>query len=94
MPEYQTNVIVSPHNVWSLTKHAAGSLNKAAAKLDAKVYGTATNTIIVQKPTPPPPKPHHPVLEILGAIGMTLLLFAVFIGLLTGKIRMRDCVGP
>jgi hypothetical protein len=45
--EYQTNIVVDHHNVWTLSKHVAGSLNKFAARTDANVYGTKTNIMVV-----------------------------------------------
>ena len=45
--DYQTNIVVDKHNAWTLTKHLVQSANKQAAKLDAKIYGTKTNVVIV-----------------------------------------------
>ena len=59
------------HNIWTLTKHVAGSVNKAAAHIDKAIYN-------------PDPKPLswfelHPVLgAIVGILGGIVLIVGIF----------------
>lgn len=89
MPEYVTNTVVEGHNTWTLIKHAAGSINKAAAKTDAVVYGTQVKVEVKPKPF----EDSHPILAVMSMVLMGVLLLAVFIGFLTGNIRGRDMIG-
>jgi hypothetical protein len=58
------------HNIWTLTKHVAGSINKAAAKVDVKIYGhTVTQTQAIL----PPSKPH----AMLGISDVFIGIFAL-----------------
>jgi hypothetical protein len=85
--EYVTNVVVSPHNTWTLIKHVAGSVNKAAAKTDAIVYGTQVKVEVKEKPV------DHPVLTVLGIILGAVICFVIFIGYITGNVKGRDFIG-
>lgn len=91
--EYITNIVVDNHNTWTLIKHVAGSVNKVAAKTDEKVYGTQVHVQVREKTF----SEKHPTLSgigtVVGSILMGCLILAVFIGLLTGNIRGRDCIG-
>jgi len=68
------------HNAWTLTKHVAVSINKAAGKLDVHIYGdkSVTNTNIIVPPIDIPPTNHDGLFqEILLVV---VLLIAVGIG--------------
>ena len=59
------------HNLWTLTKHLAGSVNKTAAHLDKVIYN----------PDPKPPTwfDLHPVLGgIVAVLGGLLAIFMIF----------------
>jgi len=68
------------HNAWTLTKHVAVSINKAAGKLDVHIYGgnpvATTNTIVPAIDAPSPPVFHEERLQ--------LLLIIVALGVLAG----------
>jgi hypothetical protein len=85
--EYVTNTVVEHHNTWTLIEHVAGSINKAAAKTDATVYGTHTNVVVKEKPV------EHPALEICGMIFAAIFMFIIFIGFMTGNVKGRDIIG-
>lgn len=62
------------HNILTLTEHLAQSINKAAGKVDKKVYGDSIQTV------PPPPPAHRAgALELLETIGLGLLAMCVII---------------
>lgn len=94
MAEYITNIVVdTKHNTWTLIKHTAISINKAAAKTDKVVYGNQVHVEVREKTF----SEKHPTISgigaVVGAIFMGCLIFAIFIGLITGNIRGRDCIG-
>jgi len=85
--EYVTNVIVSHHNTWTLIKHAAGSINKAAAKTDAAIYGTQVKVEV--KPVKKTPA-DHPIMSVLGIILGAVIIFVIFTAYITDNIKGRD----
>jgi hypothetical protein len=42
------------HNLWTLTKNVAHSVNKTAGKIDVTIYGSKTNTAVQVKAVVPP----------------------------------------
>ena len=64
------------HNILTLTEHVAQSINKAAAKVDKKVYGDSIQVV----PAPPPKKTFVDTLEFIGGgiLSMCILAFWVF----------------
>lgn len=56
------------HNIWTLGKHVAGSINHAAGSLDKAIYN----------PTPKPPTwfDLHPTLGPIVAVGLAILVIA------------------
>jgi hypothetical protein len=60
------------HNIWTLTVNVSKSINNAAGKLDAKLYGKPTPTnapvtnAIVEVPAPEPKKELPNVVALLG----------------------------
>ena len=86
----ETNVVVSPHNAWTLTKHVAGSINKAASNIDAKVYGTKTNITVIDKPEP---TKSSDVFSMIGIILFCVLAVGVFVLYITGHVKGRDIIG-
>jgi hypothetical protein len=42
------------HNLWTLTKHVAHSVNKTAGKIDVTIYGKKTNALVQVKAEPTP----------------------------------------
>lgn len=99
--EVTNEAIVSPpiqiqNNTWTLLKHAAGSVNKAAAKVDAKVYGPIVKQGTVQlppQPAPEPPKSDINAFTVIGIIVVALLAVGVFIAWCGGHIKGRDFIG-
>lgn len=93
MAEYVTNIVIDKHNTWTLIKHVAGSVNKAAAKTDEKVYGTQIHVQVREQTF----AEKHPTLSTVGTVtGIILgsaLVFVVFIGFISGHIRGRDMIG-
>lgn len=86
-----TNVVVEKHNAWTLTKHAANSINNAAGKLDAKLYGTKTNIIV--KPDPIIQEQKSSAYDAVMAI-VGIILFVVILGAWAlGAFRGRDIIG-
>ena len=52
------------HNLWTLTKHVAVSVNKGAGKLDVKIYGGDPGPkvdAVIHMPTNKPSLPPKPV---------------------------------
>lgn len=86
-----TNIVVDKHNAWTLTKHVANSLNKAAAKVDGAVYGTTTN---VQLKTIQEVKPQESsgFGDILKGIGAVIILVILFVAFASGAIKGRDLI--
>jgi hypothetical protein len=89
----ETNVVVSPHNAWTLTKHVAGSINKAASNIDAKVYGTKTNITVIEKPDPKPPTTGSDILSVIGILLLGVCAMVVFVLYITGHVKGRDIIG-
>lgn len=89
----KTNITVEHHNTWTLTKHVAGSINKAASNIDAKIYGTKTNVVVIEEPTPPPPAPETPIWDIICVIGGAIIVVGIFIAYITGKVKGRNIIG-
>lgn len=59
------------HNAWTLTVHIAKGLNKAAGKVDEKVFG---HTVV-----PDPPKPEPRNWNDVLVIGSILVFFVVLV---------------
>lgn len=79
-PTNENNFMESTnHNLWTLTKHVAQSINKTAGKIDAKIYGPTnaptTNAIVEVSPTPVTPE--EPTNIIGWAGGIVTGIFAV-----------------
>lgn len=55
--------IKTNNNAWTLLKHAAQSVNKAAGKIDQKIYGP----VIKVEPPKPAPKPTN-FFEVCGFV--------------------------
>lgn len=77
------------HNAWTLTKHLAGTINRAAGKVDETVYGNGNTNITVQIP-PNPPIVHNPTAPsfggaVLGILGFAILIAFVFVWM--GKVE-------
>jgi len=93
MAEYVTNIVVDKHNTWTLIKHVAGSVNKAAAKTDEKIYGTQVHVQVREQAF----AEKHPTLSTIGTVmGIILgsaVMIAIFIGFISGNIRGRDFIG-
>lgn len=74
------------HNIWTLTKHVAGSVNKAAGHLDKVIYN------------PEPPSPSwfdlHPVLGGIAAIGIAILGVLFLIALCAASKNEKGQVRP
>lgn len=87
---YKTNVIVENHNAWTLTKHLAQSVNKTAGMIDAKVFGTKTNIIVVPTRSPVVEKASH-VKDFFIGFGCVLVVIILIIGLFSGKLSIWDC---
>ena len=79
--EYQTNTIVEHHSAWTLSKHLAQSVNKAAANVDAKVYGTHTSQVVVPVQEPMPLKDFF-----IGA-GCFVLVCIMLVALFSGQMK-------
>lgn len=91
-----TNEVEIKNNIWTLTKHLSGSINKAAAKVDAKVYGPIVKQGTVQLPPQRPApvaKEDTGVFTIIGIIVVAILVVVVFIGFFSGHIKGRDIIG-
>jgi len=65
------------HNLWTLTKHVAVSVNKGAGKIDFKICGDKTNAV-AHVPPPAPKEPEKPV-NPLAPSGVGLLLAIVIV---------------
>jgi len=103
--EMTTVAPVSPpvqiqNNTWTLLKHAAGTVNKAAAKVDAKVYGPIVKQGTIQLPPQPsvPPRQEHASFftvvgyVVVGLIGCAIVV-GIFIGYCSGHVKGRDIIG-
>lgn len=88
---YVTNVVVEKHGLWSLTKHAAKSVNDHAGKLDKVVYGTKTNVVVTK--TPDPPTKLETAVSVMGGICLASVVILVFYAYVTGEIKGRDIIG-
>lgn len=94
-----TNVAPSieiQNNAWTLMKHAAKSVNHAAGKVDAKVYGPIVKQGTVQLPPqqqPPAPKSDFNAFTVIGIIVVALALIGLFIAWCGGHIKGRDIIG-
>lgn len=83
------------HNIWTLTVNLGKSLNKGAAKVDAKFYPTpvptnnvVTNTIVQDVFPPTPPNPDAP--SGLGALLLGLFFIgAIFYGVVRWHRRQK-----
>ena len=58
------------HNIWTLSKHVAGSINKAAGTVDQVVYGPK-----------PPPTPMITKDMVFGGVGILLIVVWAFVWL-------------
>lgn len=86
---YRTNIVVDKHNTWTLMKHVAGSVNKAASKVDAKVYGTKTNIVITPVKNIPQ-KDNSMATDIcMGVIGF-ILIVGIFVAIVFGNYKFSD----
>jgi len=93
MAETITNVVVdTKHNTWTLMKHVAGSINKAAAKTDKTIYGNQVHIEIREKTFAEKHPNWSAVGTVAGGLLIGVLMFIVFIGLITGNIRGRDLI--
>jgi len=89
----ETNIVVEPHNLWTLGKHAFHSVNKAASNVDAKIYGTKTNIVVIERPPEPPPTKGSDILSVLGIILFGIFAVVIFFLYISGHIKGRDIVG-
>jgi hypothetical protein len=92
--------IVIQNNTWTLLKHAAGTVNKAAGKVDAKVYGPIVKQGTVQLPPQRPqpiPQEHASFFTIVGYVVVGIFVvacaFGAFILWCKGDLKGRDLIG-
>lgn len=91
-----TNEVTNQNNAWTLLKHTAQSVNHAAGKVDAKVYGPIVKQGTVQLPPQPKASPVKSDLNfftIIGIIVVTLAFIGVAIAFCTGHLKGRDIIG-
>lgn len=93
MAETITNVVVdTKHNTWTLMKHVASSINKAAVKTDKAIYGNQVHIEVREKTFAESHPGWATAGTIVGSIILGIVLIGVFIGFITGNIRGRDFI--
>ena len=69
------------HNLWTLTKHLAHSVNNTAAKIDISIYGGKTNVVAVVPPKPVQ-RPTDPSAPSGSSLLVGIAIFVAFVGII------------